>query len=230
MELLTNDLLRREGEDGALGHRERSTEPAAAPSELESGPAALGLVLDAPDADVPARPIAAAGEDLAPTRDLVDLYLRQMGNGELLSREDEIALAKRIEAAQQAVLTGLCHVPDLVQRIAGWGQEVVAGQRRLADLVDLSSAEFAEPADRPQSEEEAPSDLPSDPEGETVARESVSREIEQARGLAPRLERLSTLAGEIRALAEKRLLAISRGRALAKRTQLRLQELVWTFA
>ena len=55
------------------------------------------------------------------SRDLVDTYFRQMGNAELLSRDDEVALAKRIEAAQRAVLSGLCGVPMLIERLVRWG-------------------------------------------------------------------------------------------------------------
>ena len=47
--------------------------------------------------------------------DLVDTYFRQMGGGDLLTREQEIALAKRIEAAQQEVLTALCRIPAMVK-------------------------------------------------------------------------------------------------------------------
>jgi RNA polymerase primary sigma factor len=72
--------------------------------------------------------------------DLLDTYFRQMGNGELLSREAEIALAKRIEAAQQSVLEGLCHVPLLMDRIAQWAGELRQGRLLLADLVDISKS------------------------------------------------------------------------------------------
>ena len=71
---------------------------------------------------------------------LVDAYFRQMGDAAWLSREEEIALAKRIEDSQRAMLAGLCRVPMLVQRIAWWGHEVAEGRLRLADLVDLSVA------------------------------------------------------------------------------------------
>ena len=72
------------------------------------------------------------------SRGLVDTYFRQMGNAGALSRAEEIALAKRIEASQRAMLRGLCGVPMLIERIACWGHEVAEGRRRLADLVDLS--------------------------------------------------------------------------------------------
>ena len=58
------------------------------------------------------------------SRDLVDTYFRQIGDAALLSRAEEIALAKRIEDARRAVLRGLCRVPMIVERIAGWVDEL----------------------------------------------------------------------------------------------------------
>jgi RNA polymerase primary sigma factor len=82
------------------------------------------------------RPDKTAGE-AGSSRDLVDVYFRQMGNIELPSREDEIAVAERIEAAQQAIVEGLCCVPMVVERIALWALEVTTGQLRTADLINL---------------------------------------------------------------------------------------------
>jgi Sigma-70 factor, region 1.2 len=70
--------------------------------------------------------------------DLVDTYFRQMGDAEWLARDEEIALAKRIEGSQQAMLVALCGVPMVAERIGGWGHEVAEGRFRLADLVELS--------------------------------------------------------------------------------------------
>src|SRR4029450_6981597 len=81
---------------------------------------------------------AAASREAGFSRDLIDTYFRQMGGAELLSREDEIALAKRIEAARSSVQTSLCSVPMLVERIAQWGDALRVGELRLRDLVDLS--------------------------------------------------------------------------------------------
>src|SRR5262245_5327336 len=61
---------------------------------------------------------AAASREAGFSRDLIDTYFRQMGGAEPLSREAEIALAKRIEAARSSVQASLCRVPMLVGRIA----------------------------------------------------------------------------------------------------------------
>src|SRR5262245_64033342 len=109
----------------------------------------LGTELKAADADAfsPDRTAdkprsaarATANREAGFSRDLIDTYLRQMGAGaEPLAREDEIALAKRIEAARSSVQTSLCSVPMLVERIAQWGGALRAGELRLRDLIDLS--------------------------------------------------------------------------------------------
>ena len=79
--------------------------------------------------------------DTLPPRDLVDTYFREMGGAEPLSRGDEIALAKRIEADERALLMELCRVPIIVEHIVRWGQEVAEGRRRLASIFDPSATE-----------------------------------------------------------------------------------------
>ena len=94
------------------------------------------------------------------SRDLVDAYFRQIGEAKPLSRAEEVALAKHIEAAQRAVLRGLCRVPMIVERIAGWADELSEGRRRLTDLVDLSMLDDALVA---EGGEERSDDPPSAP-------------------------------------------------------------------
>jgi hypothetical protein len=75
--------------------------------------------------------VDAASREPTFSRDLIDTYFRQMGGSELLSREEEIALAKRIEAAQLDVLKGLCRVPMLIAQVASWIADVGAEKRRI---------------------------------------------------------------------------------------------------
>ena len=56
-------------------------------------------------------------DDASFSRDLINTYFRHMGNSPLLSREEEISVAKRIEAGQQAILHHLCQIPMLVEQI-----------------------------------------------------------------------------------------------------------------
>jgi RNA polymerase primary sigma factor len=73
------------------------------------------------------------------TDDPVHMYLREMGSIELLSREGEIAIAKRIEAGREAILAGLCESPLTFQAIIIWRDELNEGKVYLRDIVDLDA-------------------------------------------------------------------------------------------
>jgi RNA polymerase primary sigma factor len=73
------------------------------------------------------------------TDDPVRMYLREMGSVELLSREGEIAIAKRIEAGREAMIAGLCESPLTFQAIIIWREELDAGKVLLRDIIDLEA-------------------------------------------------------------------------------------------
>ncbi len=73
------------------------------------------------------------------TDDPVRMYLREMGSVELLSREGEIAIAKRIEAGREAMIAGLCESPLTFQAIIIWRDELNEGQVLLRDIIDLEA-------------------------------------------------------------------------------------------
>jgi RNA polymerase primary sigma factor len=73
------------------------------------------------------------------TDDPVRMYLREMGSVELLSREGEIAIAKRIEAGREAMIAGLCESPLTFQAIIIWREELEAGKVLLRDIIDLEA-------------------------------------------------------------------------------------------
>src|SRR5579872_509571 len=70
------------------------------------------------------------------TDDPVRMYLREMGSVELLSREGEIAIAKRIEAGREAMIAGLCESPLTFQAIIIWRDELNEGKIFLRDIID----------------------------------------------------------------------------------------------
>ena len=153
---------------------------------------------------------------------LVDAYFRQMSDAAWLSREEEIALAKRIEDAQRAMLAGLCRVPMLVQRIARWGHEVAEGRLRLAGLVDLSVA-GSEPGARDVARGRnsfAANSEDGDPE---VLANGEAQNISAATAC---LQTITALADEIGSLSRKRLAAVARGGDLTKRSRSRLHKLM----
>jgi RNA polymerase primary sigma factor len=86
---------------------------------------------------VPAK--SAAKDPAERTDDPVRMYLREMGTVELLSREGEIAIAKRIEAGREAMIAGLCESPLTFQAIIIWRDELNAGKIFLRDIIDLDA-------------------------------------------------------------------------------------------
>nr|PZN82238.1 MAG: RNA polymerase sigma factor RpoD [Pseudomonadota bacterium] len=78
-------------------------------------------------------------EPMERTDDPVRMYLREMGSVELLSREGEIAIAKRIEAGREAMIAGLCESPLTFQAIIIWRDELNEGKVLLRDIIDLEA-------------------------------------------------------------------------------------------
>lgn len=76
-------------------------------------------------------------KELGRNDDPVRMYLKEMGMVELLSREGEIAIAKRIEAGKTVMIDGLCESPMTIKAIAGWRDELLDGTMQLRDIVDL---------------------------------------------------------------------------------------------
>ncbi len=92
--------------------------------------------------EVQQRPVPAksgAKEPADRTDDPVRMYLREMGSKELLSREGEIAIAKRIEAGREAMIAGLCESPLTFQAIIIWRDELNEGKVLLRDIIDLDA-------------------------------------------------------------------------------------------
>jgi RNA polymerase primary sigma factor len=87
--------------------------------------------------------VGAAGnvdeEDLGRTDDPVRMYLREMGSVELLSREGEIAIAKRIEAGREMMIGGICESPMTIRAIVEWHDALVEGKMLLRDIIDLDA-------------------------------------------------------------------------------------------
>jgi RNA polymerase primary sigma factor len=104
--------------------------------EAEEEPEAEGELVEVTRA-VPAK--TEAKEPAERTDDPVRMYLREMGSVELLSREGEIAIAKRIEAGREAMIAGLCESPLTFQAIIIWRDELNEGKVFLRDIIDLEA-------------------------------------------------------------------------------------------
>ena len=89
--------------------------------------------------DEPAFEIAKKKETVDRTDDPVRMYLREMGAVELLSREGEIAIAKRIEAGRDTMILGLCESPITFNAIIGWSDALNEGTMQLREILDLDA-------------------------------------------------------------------------------------------
>src|SRR3954449_6772172 len=109
---------------------EKDDEPEAAAQDEEVDP------LD----DGGPRPAAAVKKEAVDrTDDPVRMYLREMGAVELLSREGEIAIAKRIEAGRDTMIWGLCESPITFNAIIGWSNALNEGRMQLREIIDLEA-------------------------------------------------------------------------------------------
>ena len=87
----------------------------------------------------PSAVVIRSSEPAERTDDPVRMYLREMGSVELLSREGEIAIAKRIEAGREAMIAGLCESPLTFQAIIIWRDELNEAKILLRDIIDLEA-------------------------------------------------------------------------------------------
>ena len=135
-------------------------------------------------------------EKLDRTDDPVRMYLREMGSVELLSREGEIAIAKRIEAGRNTMIAGLCESPLTFQAITIWRDELLSEDILLRDVIDLETTfgnqldedgEVEEPlvsagsgGDSAKSEDKDDSGPELDADGNPIAKEDDDDEDDQA--------------------------------------------------
>ncbi|MCE4223897.1 RNA polymerase sigma factor RpoD [Methylobacterium sp. C25] len=147
------------------------------------------------------------------TDDPVRMYLREMGSVELLSREGEIAIAKRIEAGREAMIAGLCESPLTFQAIIIWRDELIDGKVLLRDIIDLEATyagpdaktapQVAEGEEAEEGDGDGDSEGPNPPEGgddEDDMENNVSLAAMEAE-IKPRvLETFDAIAGNYRKL------------------------------
>jgi len=105
------------------------------------------------------------------TDDPVRMYLREMGSVELLSREGEIAIAKRIEAGRETMIEGLCESPLTFQAIIIWRDQLAQGEILLRDIIDLEATYAG-----PDAKQAAPApEVNAAPRPETVAEKPAAK-------------------------------------------------------
>ena len=109
-----------------------------------------------------------SSDDSGRTDDPVRMYLREMGTVELLSREGEIAIAKRIEAGREMMIGGICESPLAIESIIAWNEALQNGDILLREVIDLDATYSDGEAPPPPAEEkdEASEGTPGAPDGE----------------------------------------------------------------
>ncbi|WP_413206309.1 RNA polymerase sigma factor RpoD [Rhodospirillum sp. A1_3_36] len=113
------------------------------------------------DDESTSREVTVAGnvseDDVGRTDDPVRMYLREMGSVELLSREGEIAIAKRIEAGREMMIGGICESPLTIRALLQWHDALLEGRMLLRDIIDLDATYGADsvPVDEDGVDEDA---------------------------------------------------------------------------
>ena len=173
-------------------------------------------------------------EDLGRTDDPVRMYLREMGTIELLSREGEIEIAKRIEAGRNTVLEALCESPLTMRAIISWRDAIGEGKVLLRDVIDLETTYGAVPqSDESEADkDEAEADESEGHESDSEKSDSEKSEKEQGEeesedeefddgsmsiaamenvvkeGVLATFDRIAETYERVRALQEQRLAAV----------------------
>jgi len=132
-----------------------------------------------------------ADDDTGRTDDPVRMYLREMGAVELLSREGEIAIAKRIEAGRELMIGGICESPLAIESIIAWYKALQEGDILLREVIDLDATYTGGPENQPdmtlrpavdEKEEAAKKDEEKDKEKDKEKDEEKDEEGEKKEG------------------------------------------------
>jgi RNA polymerase primary sigma factor len=192
-------------------------------------------------------------DDIGRTDDPVRMYLREMGSVELLSREGEIAIAKRIEAGREMMIGGLCESPLTVRALMLWRDALNEGKMLLRDIIDLDATysntvidptdpvvallapladgeigeEEEEEAEVVAEEEEAAAEG-GDVEGEEGEESSVSLATMEAQlrpGVVAIFDQVAEIHKKLNKLQDQRIAAVVKGMPLARATDRRYDKL-----
>ena len=179
--------------------------------------------------------------DIGRTDDPVRMYLREMGSVELLSREGEIAIAKRIEAGREMMIGGLCESPLTMRALIGWRDALMEGKMLLRDVVDLDAtyggkfdAAAAEGEDEEEAEAGAVEESPppdaatadgGEGEGEEASISLAAMEETLKPSVLTNLDEIAQLYKRLHKLHDQRLTAFKEGDEIAKPAERRYEKL-----
>jgi RNA polymerase primary sigma factor len=157
-------------------------------------------------------------ENLGRTDDPVRMYLREMGSVELLSREGEIAIAKRIEAGRDAMIGGLCESPLTLKAILTWHEAIKDGRMLLRDVIDLEATAAADGPDVPPPSAEA-EEFEDGEEGEGMGLSLSALEEKLKPEALANFEEIEGLYGKLQKVQAKRMEAYAAGGGLADKSE-----------
>jgi len=179
-------------------------------------------------------------DDLGRTDDPVRMYLREMGTVELLSREGEIAIAKRIEAGREMMIGGICESPLAIQSIIAWHEALEKGDILLREVIDLettySQGQDVDPESDPEAlddSEEEIEDTDEKEDGENgddeaedaVAMSLVAMEEEVAPGVYDIFNNIRKTYKKMSAVTDKRIEALTAGKSVDDATRKKYHKL-----
>src|SRR6202049_2040933 len=191
-------------------------------------------------------------DDIGRTDDPVRMYLREMGSVELLSREGEIAIAKRIEAGREMMIRGICENPLTVRALVGWRDALNENKMLLRDIIDLDATygttvleeaetamlkaaePLAEGGDEAEGEEEpaALAETEAEGEGEAEGEEGEESSISLAAmeaqlkpGMMAIFDAVAEAHKKIHKVQDQRVVAVIKGTQLARATDRRYEKL-----
>lgn len=162
-------------------------------------------------------------ENLGSTDDPVRLYLRDMGGVELLSRENEIEIAKRIDAGKELMLNALCESPIAMKRFIKWFEDLVNEKIMLRDLIDLDANLVTEESISEKEEllenEEVDDEDSDEDEEEIVSLSIAAMEAELLPSITDKMENIAKLCEAILDEAKKHYVGKSKGLPLQENKQ-----------
>ena len=183
-------------------------------------------------------------DDTGRTDDPVRLYLREAGSVALLSREGEVAIAKRIEAGREMMIAGICENPLTIRAIIGWRDALNDGKMLLRDIIDLDATysaggfeqkapEAAVPAESDAEGENAPIELATletelAAEEDEIEESSISLAAVEAQLKPSALAAFNAIAEineQLHKLQDQRIVALGKGEALPRPTERRYEKL-----
>jgi len=156
-------------------------------------------------------------ESLGRTDDPVRMYLREMGSVELLSREGEIAIAKRIEAGRDMMIGGLCESPLTFQAILNWHEAVKEGRMLLRDVIDLEATAAAENPEVPPTPDTEEFEEGEEGEGMGLSLSALEEKLKP--DVLANFEAIEELYGRLQKLQQKRMDAYTAGEDFAERSE-----------